>query len=149
MIAARQYAEFGRDVRGLAENLDILGRVVDKAGQSFHQETASKLEPLRWDRPSLNEIIGDYHETLTECCTLIENNHRYRLSSGPLRNIEWNVLVAPAADRLRARIALHNSKVLHVLKPFEMSVLPDPIRLRALTEPVTFFVGSMKTSPVV
>ncbi|KAK1477723.1 hypothetical protein CCUS01_16545 [Colletotrichum cuscutae] len=146
--ATRQYAEFGRDVRGLAENLDILGRVVDKAGQSFHQETAFKLEPLRWDRSSLNEIIGDYHETLTECCTLIENNHRYRLSSGPLRNIEWNVLVAPAADRLRARIALHNSKVLHVLKPFEMSVLPDPIRFRALTEPATFFVGSMKTSPV-
>ncbi|KAK1487918.1 hypothetical protein CABS01_12793 [Colletotrichum abscissum] len=119
--ATRQYAEFGRDVRGLAENLDILGRVVDKAGQSFHQETAFKLEPLRWDRSSLNEIIGDYHETLTECCTLIENNHRYRLSSGPLRNIEWNVLVAPAADRLRARIALHNSKVLHVLKPFEIA----------------------------
>ncbi|KAL0768621.1 hypothetical protein CaCOL14_009596 [Colletotrichum acutatum] len=121
--ATRQYAEFGRDVRGLAENLDILGRVVDKAAQSFHQETAFKLEPLRWDRSSLNEIIGDYHETLTECCTLIENNHRYRLSSGPLRNIEWNVLVAPAADRLRARIALHNSKVLHVLKPFEIDLL--------------------------
>ncbi|KAK1623925.1 hypothetical protein BDP81DRAFT_438373 [Colletotrichum phormii] len=121
--ATRQYAEFGRDVRGLAENLDILSRVVDKAGQSLHQERAFQLEPLRWDRSSLDEIIGDYHETLTECCTLIENNHRYRLSSGPLRNIEWNVLVAPAADRLRARIALHNSKVLHVLKPFEIDLL--------------------------
>ncbi|KAL2881198.1 hypothetical protein SGCOL_003489 [Colletotrichum sp. CLE4] len=121
--ATRQYAEFGRDVRGLAENLDILSRVVDKADQSLHQERTFKLEPLRWDRSSLDEIIGDYHETLTECCTLIENNHRYRLSSGPLRNIEWNVLVAPAADRLRARIALHNSKVIHVLKPFEIDLL--------------------------
>ncbi|GKT41360.1 uncharacterized protein ColSpa_01541 [Colletotrichum spaethianum] len=119
--ATRQYAEFGRDVRGLAENLDILSRVVNKADQSLRQEGAFK--PLRWDRSSLDEIIGDYEETLTECCNLIENNHRYRLSSGPLRNIEWNVLVAPAADRLRARIALHNSKVLHVLKPFEIDLL--------------------------
>ncbi|OHF04642.1 hypothetical protein CORC01_00113 [Colletotrichum orchidophilum] len=119
--ATRQYSEFGRDVKGLAENLDILNRVVNKADQSLRQEGAFK--PLRWDRSSLDEIIGDYEETLTECCTLIENNHRYRLSSGPLRNIEWNVLVAPAAERLRARIALHNSKVLHVLKPFEIDIL--------------------------
>lgn len=116
---ARQYAEFGRDVRGLAENLDILGRVVVKADQSLRQEGGA-FKPLRWDRSSLEEIIGDYEETLKDCSRLLENNHRYRLGSGPLRNIEWNVLVAPAAERLRARIALHNSKVLHVLKPFEM-----------------------------
>ncbi|TIC91276.1 hypothetical protein CH35J_011194 [Colletotrichum higginsianum] len=119
--ATRQYSEFGRDVRGLAENLDILSRVVNKADQSLRQEGAFK--PLRWDRSSLDDILGDYEETLTECFHLIENNHRYRLSSGPLRNIEWNVLVAPSADRLRARIALHNSKVLHVLKPFEIDLL--------------------------
>ncbi|KAK1982055.1 hypothetical protein LZ30DRAFT_591393 [Colletotrichum cereale] len=119
--ATRQYAEFGRDVRGLAENLEILNRVVNKADQSLRQEGAFK--PLRWDPSSLGEIIGDYKETLSECCNLIADNHRYRLSGGPLRNIEWNVLVAPAADRLRARIVLHNSKVLHVLKPFEIDLL--------------------------
>ncbi|KAK6215356.1 hypothetical protein QIS74_08375 [Colletotrichum tabaci] len=119
--ATRQYSEFGRDVRGLAENLDILSRVVNKADQSLRQEGAFK--PLRWDRSSLDDILGDYEETLTECFHLIENNRRYRLSSGPLKNIEWNVLVAPSADRLRARIALHNSKVLHVLKPFEIDLL--------------------------
>ncbi|KAK2055404.1 hypothetical protein LY76DRAFT_520520 [Colletotrichum caudatum] len=119
--ATRQYAEFGRDVRGLAENLDILTRVVNKAHQSLRQEGA--FQPLRWDPSSLGEIIGDYRETLTECLHLIADNHRYRIGGGPLRNIEWNVLVAPAADRLRARIALHNSKVIHVLKPFEIDLL--------------------------
>ncbi|TDZ19079.1 hypothetical protein Cob_v007997 [Colletotrichum orbiculare MAFF 240422] len=120
--ATRQYAEFGRDVKNLARNLDILGRVVDQAECSLRQGGAYQ-GSLRWDSSSLGEIIGDYRETLTECAQLLDNNHRYSISSGPLRNIEWNVLVAPTADRLRARIALHNAKVLHVLKPFEIDLL--------------------------
>ncbi|KAJ0347025.1 hypothetical protein KNSL1_006855 [Colletotrichum chrysophilum] len=120
-ISAKQYEEFGRDVRGLAESLDILTRVVSQAEQSLRRDVSYK--SLRWDPSSLGEIIGDYQGTLRECIELIDNNNRYRLNSGPLRNIEWNVLVAPAADRLRARIALHNSKVLHVLKPFEIDLL--------------------------
>ncbi|KAJ0369014.1 hypothetical protein COL26b_010606 [Colletotrichum chrysophilum] len=119
--ATKQYEEFGRDVRGLAESLDILTRVVSQAEQSLRRDVSYK--SLRWDPSSLGEIIGDYQGTLRECIELIDNNNRYRLNSGPLRNIEWNVLVAPAADRLRARIALHNSKVLHVLKPFEIDLL--------------------------
>ncbi|KAI8175921.1 hypothetical protein K4K52_011710 [Colletotrichum sp. SAR 10_76] len=118
---SKQYEEFGRDVRGLAESLDILTRVVSQAEQSLRRDVSYK--SLRWDPSSLGEIIGDYQGTLRECIELIDNNNRYRLNSGPLRNIEWNVLVAPAADRLRARIALHNSKVLHVLKPFEIDLL--------------------------
>ncbi|KAE9570088.1 hypothetical protein CGCF415_v009606 [Colletotrichum fructicola] len=119
--ATKQYEEFGRDVRGLGESLDILTRVVSQAEQSLRRDVSYK--SLRWDPSSLGEIIGDYQGTLRECIELIDNNNRYRLNSGPLRNIEWNVLVAPAADRLRARIALHNSKVLHVLKPFEIDLL--------------------------
>ncbi|KAF6791739.1 hypothetical protein CMUS01_16206, partial [Colletotrichum musicola] len=118
----RQYAEFGRDVRGLAENLDTIGLVVIQADKSLRSEGAFSRAP-RWDPSSLGEIIGDYESTLQECVELIKNNNRHRLGGGPLRNIEWNVLVAPSADRLRARIALHNSKVLHVLKPFEIDLL--------------------------
>ncbi|OLN96931.1 hypothetical protein CCHL11_07408 [Colletotrichum chlorophyti] len=126
--ATRQYAEFGRDVRGLAENLDILGRVVTQAGQSLRDQRVFS-KSVRWDPSSLGEIIGDYEGTLGECCELLENNRRYRTRSGPLRNIEWNVLVAPVADRLRARIVLHNSKVLHVLKPDLLSRIREDIRL--------------------
>ncbi|KAF9869676.1 hypothetical protein CkaCkLH20_12863 [Colletotrichum karsti] len=120
--ATKQYAEFGRDVRGLADNLDILGRVVIQADQSLRRDVSFS-KSLRWDPSSLGEIIGDYQDTLKECFELIDENNRYRSASGPLKNIEWNVLVAPAADRLRARIALHNSKILHVLKPFEIDLL--------------------------
>ncbi|KAI1042244.1 hypothetical protein LB505_003109 [Fusarium chuoi] len=60
--------------------------------------------------------------TLRECNELLRSNNRYRVGTNPLRNLEWNVLVQPAADQLRQRIMLHNSKILHVLKPFEVSV---------------------------
>ncbi|PNH44591.1 hypothetical protein VD0004_g3083 [Verticillium dahliae] len=120
--ATRQYFEFGRDVKGLAENLNILSRVLAQANQSLREQGAYNT-PVRWDEASLLEIIGDYRKTLQECYELVETNTRYRLSSGPVRNIEWNVLVQPNADRLRQRLLLHNSKVLLVLKPFEIDLL--------------------------
>ncbi|KAK2731360.1 hypothetical protein CKAH01_09008 [Colletotrichum kahawae] len=119
--ATKQYEEFGRDVKGLGDSLHILSRVVIQADQSLRKDVSYK--SLRWDPSSLAEIIGDYQGTIRECIELIDNNNRYRLNSGPLRNIEWNVLVAPTADRLRARIALHNSKLQLVLKPFEIDLL--------------------------
>jgi hypothetical protein len=64
--------------------------------------------------------VGDYEATLHECYDLICANNRYRGGSTALRNIEWNVLLQPSVERLRQRIVLHNSKILHVLKPFEM-----------------------------
>ncbi|KFA65852.1 hypothetical protein S40285_04672 [Stachybotrys chlorohalonatus IBT 40285] len=120
--ASRQYNEFGHDVRGLAESLDILEQVVSQAKISLRRQGPANAL-VRWDPTSLREIIGDYEVTLKECDTLIRTNNRYRMSSNPLRNIEWNVLVQPSVDRLRQRIVLHNSKVLHVLKPFEIDLL--------------------------
>ncbi|KAM0279187.1 hypothetical protein ACHAQH_004731 [Verticillium albo-atrum] len=120
--ATRQYYEFGRDVKGLAENLNILSRVLAQANHSLREQGAYNT-PVRWDEGSLIEIIGDYRKTLQECCELVETNNRYRIGGGPVRNIEWNVLVQPNADRLRQRLLLHNSKVLLVLKPFEIDLL--------------------------
>ncbi|KAM0232656.1 hypothetical protein ACHAP5_010663 [Fusarium lateritium] len=122
--ATRQYAEFGRDVKGLAENLDILSRVVACADDSLQKQRRQGAPArLRWDRRSLIEIIGDYELTLRDCDKLLRSNSRYRVGSNPLRNLEWNVLVQPMADQLRQRITLHNSKILHVLKPFEVDLL--------------------------
>ncbi|KAF4469847.1 hypothetical protein FALBO_3287 [Fusarium albosuccineum] len=121
--ATRQYIDFGRDVRGLAENLDILSRVVAQADSSLQKQRRQGVNArVRWDRVSLIEIIGDYEATLLECHDLLRSNERYRVTN-PLRNLEWNVLVQPTADQLRQRIVLHNSKVLHVLKPFEIDLL--------------------------
>ncbi|KAM5350607.1 hypothetical protein ACJ41O_007112 [Fusarium nematophilum] len=117
----KQYLEFGRDVKGLAENLDILTRVVAQAETSLQRQGVNST--VRWDRASLIEIIGDYDGTLMECHDLLRSNQRYRVGTNPLRNLEWNVLVQPTADQLRQRIILHNSKILHVLKPFEIDLL--------------------------
>ncbi|KAM0551916.1 hypothetical protein ACHAPJ_008255 [Fusarium lateritium] len=122
--ATRQYTEFGKDVKGLAENLDILNRVVTRADNSLQSQRRQGVPArLRWDNTSLTEIIGDYEATLRECHELLRSNNRYRVGSNPLRNLEWNVLVQPSADQLRQRIILHNSKILHVLKPFEIDLL--------------------------
>ncbi|KAI9152034.1 hypothetical protein HJFPF1_09254 [Paramyrothecium foliicola] len=120
--ATKHYTEFGKDVKSLAESLDILTQVVCQARSTLQRQGAYN-SVVRWDRSSLREIIGDYEETLQECGELLHANRRYRVGSGPLRNIEWNVLVQPSVDRLRERIVLHNSKVLHVLKPFEIDLL--------------------------
>lgn len=121
-MIAKQYLEFGNDIKGLALNLDILSRVWRQANNSLLEQGAFNASP-RWDQYSLLEIIGDYEETLGECCALVKNNRRYQSSTVPIKNIEWNMLVQPNAERLRRRLLLHNSKVLLVLKPFEMLVL--------------------------
>lgn len=117
---ARQYTEFGRDVRTLASSLKILNDVVTEADSSLRKQGING--SVRWDHISLLEIIGDYEGTLRECLNLLRANERYRVGSNPLRNLEWNVLVQPTADQLRQRIVLHNHKINHVLKPFEMCV---------------------------
>jgi hypothetical protein len=106
-------------VRGLAESLDILKQVLTQARTSLRQQGAPNAT-LRWDQTSLAEIVGDYNQTLEACKTLLEKNKRYRLGTSPLRNVDWHVLVQPDVEHLRQRIQLHNSKLLHVLKPFEM-----------------------------
>lgn len=106
-------------MRGLAENLDYLTRVVQNAGQSLQGQVGYGAM-VRWHPTSLREIVGDFHETLQECNELLRTNNRYGIGSNALRNLEWNVLVQPTADRLRQRIMLHNSKIMHFLKPFEM-----------------------------
>lgn len=129
-LIARQYTEFGIDVRGLAENLNVLTDVVGRANESL-QLQARYAARVRWDPASLKQIIGDYEATLQECWDLIATNQRYAMSKNMMRNIEWNVMVQPTADKLRQRILLHNSKVVQFLKPFEMYVDPETTCLPA------------------
>lgn len=117
--AAKQYTDFGSDVRGLAQSLDILSDVVAKAQNSLHQQGPPNAL-VRWDPVSLGAIVGDYQATLAECHKLIDDNYRYNTGRSAVYSITWNALLQPAVDTLRQRIQLHNSKLLLVLKPFEM-----------------------------
>jgi hypothetical protein len=122
-VPARQYVEFGNDVKGLANNLDTLSDVVANATRSLYQQSPWRTPRLRWDERSLLDIVGDYRITLQQCTELLRTNRGYRLPSGPIRNLEWNIFVQPQADHLRHKIRMHNSKILHVLKPFEVDLL--------------------------
>ena len=91
-------------MRGLAQSLDILERVVVQAQQSLVQQGLYNV-PLRWDKVSLVEIIGDYEQTLQECRFLLEDNYRYRVSAGPIRNLQ-----DPGASKI-ARISVQLAKL--------------------------------------
>jgi hypothetical protein len=67
----------------------------------------------------LLDIVGDYRATLEECDSLIKQNNRFRETTGPIRNLEWNYMVQPSVDRLRQRLSEHNVRLENVLKPFE------------------------------
>jgi hypothetical protein len=118
-------------VRGLAQHLDTLTRIVDNAAHSLQAE-ASHGAVVRWDPDSLLDIVGDFRATLEECRTLLWENRRYGLATNAFRNLEWNVMVQDSAERLRQRIIMHNTKIALVLKPFEMYVvLPCSSLLRS------------------
>ncbi|KAK0389709.1 hypothetical protein NLU13_3282 [Sarocladium strictum] len=125
--ANRQYNEFFRDVEQLAQSLEDLAGVVKTARQSF---TSRCLTPppatFGWDRDTLLDIIGDFDATLRECYRLIKQNKSYAAASGPimgpLANVRWNAMVMPSVDRLRQRLLMHQAKIQHMLRPFEIDL---------------------------
>lgn len=121
--ADRQYREFFEDVESLAQSLQHLTTVIEAARQSF---ASQRLEPppptFGWHRQSLLEIVGDFDATLRECDRLITDNKSYSTAPGPMRNLQWNAFVMPSVERLRRRILMHQSKLKHLLIPFEIDL---------------------------
>ncbi|KAJ4123185.1 hypothetical protein NW768_009713 [Fusarium equiseti] len=118
--ASENYRDFGADVRTLKTSLEELEKAVSRAQQSLLNHGALETDRLGGDRDSLLEIIGDYNTTLQECHQLLHDNKRYAETTGPIRNINWNINIMPQVEHLRGRIQMHNSRVQHILKPFQM-----------------------------
>jgi hypothetical protein len=78
-----------------------------------------------WDLSSLREIVGDYQKTLVDCEKLLEENPEFRKKGNFAYNIEWNAFIQPRVDQLRRRLHSHNSKILILLKPLELTLLRD------------------------
>ncbi|KAK3900365.1 hypothetical protein C8A05DRAFT_36016, partial [Staphylotrichum tortipilum] len=128
--ACHQFRELGGDVAHLSESLKLLAHVVTSARRSLqeHGQVASPYD-LGCDEDSLADIIGDYCGTLNECRRLLDDRRGSLAgssssggTSGPLANIHWNLFVQPQVERLRRRILLHNTKIQHVLRPFEIDL---------------------------
>lgn len=127
--ATRQYHEFFRDVESLAQSLEHLTSVIEAARQSFSSRRLNPPPPtFGWDHQSLVEIVGDFNATLRECERLIATNESYAVASGPVKNVRWNAMVVPSVERLRRRIVMHQAKLQHLLRPFEIDL---HIRLHA------------------
>jgi hypothetical protein len=78
-----------------------------------------------WDLSSLREIVGDYHKTLADCQKLLEDNPEFRKNRNFAYNIEWNVVLQPKVDQLRKRLEFHNTKILVLLRPLELTLLSE------------------------
>jgi hypothetical protein len=63
---------------------------------------------------TLQEILGDYNQTLQEYYSLLKESTRFD---------SWSLVLQQDVDRLRSRIALHNRKTFWLLRPFELDVL--------------------------
>ncbi|KAK2616567.1 hypothetical protein QQS21_000390 [Conoideocrella luteorostrata] len=121
--AGDNYRAFGTDVRTLLAGLKKLENAVAEAQTSLHDHGARRNDILGGDKTSLGEIIGDYEETLKECRKLLEKNHRYDQTTGPMRNIDWNINIMPQVEHLQRRIQMHNTRIQHVLRPFQIDLI--------------------------
>lgn len=101
-------------------SLKTLTETVKQTQLSLREHGARATDFLGCDMKSLDEIIGDYEATLNECYQLLAKNKRYDQTTGPVQNIRWNINTMPQVEHLRGRIQMHNSRIQHLLKPFEM-----------------------------
>ncbi|KAJ4014616.1 hypothetical protein NW752_007387 [Fusarium irregulare] len=120
--ASKNYRDFVADVHTLQKSLEDLEDAVIRAQQSLLNHGAVSTDRLGGDRDSLFEIIGDYNGTLRECEQLLDDNRRYAETTGPIKNIGWNISVMPQVEHLRGRLQMHSSRIQHILKPFQIDL---------------------------
>ncbi|KAJ6445243.1 aspartate aminotransferase [Purpureocillium lavendulum] len=123
LLQRENYKAFGADVRALHSSLGQLESAIKRAQTSLISHGAQSRDILGGDQTSLSEIVGDYEATLVECERLLWDNRRYAQTTGPATNINWNINVMPQVDYLRSRIQMHNTRIQHVLKPFEIDLI--------------------------
>lgn len=104
----------------LQTGLEKLEDAIQHAQKSLRKHGAQTTDTLGGDQSSLKEIIGDYEATLNECNKLLADNKLFAEAMGPMKNIDWNFNVMPRVNHLRSRIEMHNLRIQHVVKPFEM-----------------------------
>ncbi|CEI60275.1 hypothetical protein FVEN_g6444 [Fusarium venenatum] len=123
--AGQHYRDFGSDVRILHNNLTELENAVRRAQESLRSHGARARDSLGGDQYSLLEVIGDYNATLMECDQLLRDNRRYAETTGPIKNIDWNINIMPQVEHLRGRIQMHSTRIQHVLKPFQIDLVTN------------------------
>lgn len=108
LYKASQYREFGEDVHRFLNNLLVLRGVLERAqNESEGLIGFDEFGGLK----NLNEILGDYRKTLSDCETLLLNRKHFEYRNGIIDSMRWNATVAKEISDLRYRIHIHNLKV--------------------------------------
>ncbi|PMD45938.1 hypothetical protein L207DRAFT_628596 [Hyaloscypha variabilis F] len=129
--ASRQHQEFWNDVKVLEENLRNILLVIENAKATWVQHSLPRMRspglPLQidWELSSIGEIVGDYQKTLYDCQKLLDDNPELRKNRNFAYNIEWNYVLEPEVDQLRKRLQFHNTKILILLRPLELTLLSE------------------------
>ncbi|KAL9123885.1 MAG: hypothetical protein Q9217_006727, partial [Psora testacea] len=119
------YLRFGREIESLAENLQQLEAVIKHANskrprrpwRDHDEDCRSALQPL-------SQATGHFQKTLEECQKLLSDHERFqRDSAGFVDNVLWHMGTQRDVDILRERIHFHTTKLLILLKPFEIQLL--------------------------
>ncbi len=91
----------------MTQNLNNLASVITRA------QTGCMATSRKWSATSrgLNQILGNFEETLRDCCQLLEDKSSYGKHRGFVYNLQWYIFVKEEVEMLRDRIAFLNIKV--------------------------------------
>lgn len=119
-LPAQRWIEFGAALHGLYTNLKTIESILARAERAVKEDYLGPLGPPAYDLGSLHEIIGNFKDTLIECRELLNDERKFPQKNGIISNIVYNIDVDPHVIQLTERLAFHNTKILFVLKPFEL-----------------------------
>lgn len=87
-------------------------------------ESDLKDDDCRANLGALAEVTGDFHGTLQECQTLLENRVKFgRDEANFVTNVLWHSSTEREVNNLRERVHLHETKLFFAIKPFEIQLL--------------------------
>lgn len=118
-----KYLQFGRELNLLADSLKRLEKIVENADlqhphRPWHKD-ASHAGPN-----TLQEVTGDFLQTLSECQKLLDDNSKFHRSSANfIDNVVWWSETEREVNSLRDRVHFHVTKVTLISKPFETQLL--------------------------
>ncbi|KAG6999498.1 hypothetical protein G7Y79_00034g069210 [Physcia stellaris] len=138
------YLKFGRELESFTETLQQLVTIIKHAnGQRPRRPWGYPDDECRVALHPVSQAIGDFRKTIADCERLLNDNERFqRDSAGFVDNVVWHLSTQRDVEILRERIHFHKTKLLVIMKPFEMHLLLE-IRqeLRGLREDVIVIKG--------
>lgn len=112
IVLDQQYMEFKEDIETLKEQLETLQLTISIS----RARTGARLAPTG----QLQQIFGNFKETLEDCLQLLEKQAHYGNYQGAVFNMQWFLSVKDEVNMHRDRIAVLDAKLSLALQSLEM-----------------------------